>query len=568
MRLPEVFESADNRYRVERYLGEGGSGRVYLVVCQEDSCCYALKVSVDDEVSRVSLYREARILSSVVHPAFPTVREIWEAHGRVCLVMSYIRGRTLQMLMDRKLYQGEKCFEPDEVLSWMMQLAEGLSYLHRHSVIYRDLKPSNVMVTDSGQLGLIDFGAACILGDEMEVGEMGTPGFAPPEQYSHVCGPGPWTDVYGFGALLHFLLTGDYPAEKIFFFREIRLCPKSGRQWPVGESVFRRRQLRIMNQLVLECTAREPEKRRTSWRRISGMLYAASEDASRRRRMFFRRLSIGIAGLSLTVYLSLSAFADYWRSAAYERTLDQVESAESADAESILLNAIGMMPERIDAYQALYDAYMQDGLLSEEEWQQIQKLMRLNREYLKADEAKWVILSYQLGIAVYLQSDAGISKGQAAAWFQNVEESDMEELDLGVYDEWKYIWQKRAVIFRRWSLSEVFDLGNSQKPSAGSTERGAFWTEVHSVLQDDLYPEEPRWELAVYDRILGMMVERAVYDMQSENVSEEEIETVLTEINRRLAEDDGSARQNEKEIILEKEAMLRKRMQMAAEVRQ
>ena len=109
---------------------------------------------------------------------------------------------------------------------------------------------------------------------------------------------------------------------------------------------------------------------------------------------------------------------------------------------------------------------------------------------------------------------------------------------------------------------------NSQKPPAGSTERGLFWTEVHSVLQDDLYPEEPLWELAVYDRILGMMVERAVYDMQSENVSEEEIEAVLTEINRRLAEDDGSARQNEKEIILEKEAMLRKRMQMAAEVRQ
>ena len=374
--------------------------------------------------------------------------------------------------------------------------------------------------------------------------------------------------MYGFGALLHFLLTGDCPVEKIFFFREIRLCPKSGRQWSVGERVFRRGQLRIMNQLVLECTAREPEKRRISWRRISRMLYVASKDASRRRRMFFRRLSIGIAGLFLTFYLSLSAFADYWRSAAYERTLDQAESAESADAESILLNAIGMMPERIDAYQALYDAYMQDGLLSEEEWQQIQKLMRLNREYLKADEAKWVILSYQLGIAVYLQSDAGISKGQAAAWFQNVEEADMEELDLGVYDEWKYIWQKRAVIFRRWSLSEVFDLGNSQKPSAGSTERGLFWTEVHSVLQDDLYPEETRWELAVYDRILGMMVERAVYDMQSENVSEEEIEAVLTEINRRLAEDDGSARQNEKEIILEKEAMLRKRMQMAAEVRQ
>lgn len=567
MRLPEVFESADNRYRVERCLGEGGSGRVYLVVCQEDSCCYALKVSVDDEVSRVSLYREARILSSVVHPAFPIVREIWEAHGRVCLVMSYIRGRTLQMLMNRKLYQGEKCFEPDEVLPWMMQLAEGLSYLHRHSVIYRDLKPSNVMVTDSGQLGLIDFGAACILGDEMEVGEMGTPGFAPPEQYSHVCGPGPWTDVYEFGALLHFLLTGDYPAEKIFSFREIRFCPKSGRQWSVGERVFRRRQLRIMNQLVLECTAREPEMRRTSWRRISRMLYAASEDASRRRRMFFRRLSIGISGISLTVYLSLSAFDNYLKSAAYERTLDQVESAELADAESILLNAIGTMPERIDAYQALNDVYMQDGLLSEEEWQQIQKLMHLNREYLKADEAKWVILSYQLGIAVYLQSDDGISKGQAAVWFQNVEEADMEKLDLGVYDEWKYIWQKRAMIFRRWSLSEVFDLRNSQKPPAGSTEGRLFWTEVHSVLQDDLYLEEPRWELAVYDRILGMMVERTVCDMQSENVSEEEIEAVLTEINRRLAEDDGSARQNEKEIILEKEAMLRKRMQLAAEVR-
>ncbi|MFR6156050.1 MAG: hypothetical protein ACLUI7_02020 [Coprococcus sp.] len=75
-------------------------------------------------------------------------------------------------------------------------------------------------------------------------------------------------------------------------------------------------------------------------------------------------------------------------------------------------------------------------------------------------------------------------------------------------------------------------------------------------MQDDLYPEEPRWELAVYDRILGMMVERAVYDMQSENVSEEEIEAVLTEINRRLAEDDGSARQNEKRDYIGEEAML------------
>ena len=218
MRLPEVFESADNRYRVERYLGEGGSGRVYLVVCQEDNCCYALKVSVDDEVSRVSLYREARILSSLVQSCISYCQGDSGRHMAGLSGDVLYHGRTLQMLMDRKLYQGEKCFEPDEVLSWMMQLAEGLSYLHRHSVIYRDLKPSNVMVTDSGQLGLIDFGAACILGDGMEVGEMGTPGFAPPEQYSHVCGPGPWTDVYGFGALLHFLLTGDCPAEKIFFF--------------------------------------------------------------------------------------------------------------------------------------------------------------------------------------------------------------------------------------------------------------------------------------------------------------------------------------------------------------
>ena len=568
MRLPEVFESADNRYRVERCLGEGGSGRVYLVVCQEDSCFYALKMSSDDEASRASLYREKRILSSVVHPAFPIVREIWEAYDRVYLVMSYIKGRTLQMLMIRQWYRGEKCFEPDEILPWMMQLAECLAYLHMHRIIYGDLKPSNVMITDSGQLALIDFGAACIPGDEMEGGEMGTPGFAPPEQYSHVCGRGPWTDVYGFGALLHFLLTGDYPAEKIFCFSKIRLCPKSGRQWSVWEQAFRRRQMRIMNQLVLECTAREPEKRRISWRRISRMLYVAGEDVFRIRRRIFRQLRIGLSVLSLVIYLSLSAFDSYLRSAVYERALFQVESLKPADSESVLLNAIETMPERMDAYQTLYDFYMQDGVLSEKEWQQMQKLMRMNREYLEVDAAKWVILSYQLGIAVYLQSDAGISKGQAAVWFQNVEEAEMGELDLGVYDERKYVWQKRAGIFRRWSLSPASDLEGNQKRSTDSTERCLFWSEVHSVLQDDLYLEESRWELAVYDRILGMMVERAVYDMQSETVSEEEIETVLTEINSRLGEDDDRDSRKEKAIVLEKEAILRKRMQMAVEVRQ
>lgn len=219
--MPEQFVGIHNGYEVKNILGIGGLGQVYLVRCIEDNRFYALKVSGADELSAAILHREAQLLSVVEHPAFPDVREIWEEDEHVYLVMTYIEGRTLSEIIEEQLHPTGRGFEADDVLPWMIQLAECLEYLAAQRIVYRDLKLSNVMIDENGKVYLVDFGSACYLGEDITVKGMGTPGFAPPEQYSHSCGPGPWTDIYSFGALLHFLLTGDDPSENLFHFRKL-----------------------------------------------------------------------------------------------------------------------------------------------------------------------------------------------------------------------------------------------------------------------------------------------------------------------------------------------------------
>ncbi|HEY73023.1 MAG: hypothetical protein B6I35_00675 [Anaerolineaceae bacterium 4572_32.2] len=219
------------RYRVAQVLGKGGMGAVYLV---EDLALYGKQWALKELLEHFSnqaerkeaieqFQREVQMLVSLNHPNLPEVVNAFESGGRHYLVMEYVEGQTLQELLeatpDRRLPE-------EQALGWCAQICDVLNYLHSHDppVIFRDLKPANVMITPQGQVKLIDFGVARLFDPAKgtDTLKMGTIGYAPPEQYSGQGQTTPRSDVYALGATLYDLLTGDSPEGHPFVFTPIR----------------------------------------------------------------------------------------------------------------------------------------------------------------------------------------------------------------------------------------------------------------------------------------------------------------------------------------------------------
>lgn len=196
------------RYRLERVLGEGASGRVYLARdTKERGAVWAVK-ELDYSALPLSemreaqelFHREAVLLKKLSHPSLPAVVDHFSVEDRDYLVMERVEGPTLESILTER----EEPITEARVWSVGLGLVRTLHYLHHRTppIIYRDLKPANVMVTLGGQVKLVDFGIARVvvpqkLGDTTAYG---TPGYAPPEQYQGRTTPA--SDVYALGVTL------------------------------------------------------------------------------------------------------------------------------------------------------------------------------------------------------------------------------------------------------------------------------------------------------------------------------------------------------------------------------
>jgi serine/threonine protein kinase len=215
------------RYAIDRLVGGGGMGMVYLARDQRlaNRPC-AIKEMVDhfiDQAQRIEaneyFAREADTLAQLKHQAIPAITDRFDDQNRHYLVMEYVEGRNLEEEMAARggpLPEGL-------IIDVARQLCDVLAYLHGHEppVIYRDMKPSNVMLTPKGRVVLIDFGIARLFKGARKGTMIGTLGFAPPEQYQGNVDPR--SDIYSLGATLHFALTGRDP-EKFppFAFPKVR----------------------------------------------------------------------------------------------------------------------------------------------------------------------------------------------------------------------------------------------------------------------------------------------------------------------------------------------------------
>lgn len=229
-----------NRYYIIGEVGTGGFGSVYkatdtqsgdhLVAIKEVKLLGLHPHAIADATN--AFHREVSLLSQLDHPNLPHVYEHFRDGGQLYLVMDFIVGETLEEYQ-RRASKGRLLLS--EVFTIGIQLCTVLCYLHSQQppIIFRDLKPTNIMRTSSGQLFLIDFGIARYFkpGQPKDTMALGSPGYAPPEQYGKKQTT-PRADIYSLGAVLHQLLTTSDPSETPFRFSPLRPKNEQNRSDP------------------------------------------------------------------------------------------------------------------------------------------------------------------------------------------------------------------------------------------------------------------------------------------------------------------------------------------------
>lgn len=209
------------RYQIDRLLGSGGFGAVYLATDERLHRAVAIKVCstsslpAHEALEAARLFQhEALTLARLRHPGLTAIWDYFQEGDHWYLVMEYVPGETLRDLLRR--VGGPLPLA--EALDYARQLCAVLSYLHSQQppIVFRDLKPANVMVTPDGQLKLIDFGIARLFSPDKtaDTAQFGTPGYAPPEQYGGQTEPR--SDIYSLGVLVHQMVTGHHPTGTSF----------------------------------------------------------------------------------------------------------------------------------------------------------------------------------------------------------------------------------------------------------------------------------------------------------------------------------------------------------------
>ena len=275
----EIGSILDGKYKILSEIGRGGMSTVYMAINEKANKTWAVKEVrksgvMDFEAVKQSLIVETDLLKRLRHPNLPTIVDVIEEEDVFLIVMDYVEGNSLRVLLEE---QGS--LPEDYVIEWAKQLLDVLSYLHAQTppIIYRDMKPANIILKPDGNLSLIDFGTAReFKADKNEdTACLGTVGYAAPEQFGGQTDER--TDIYGLGATLYHLLTGHNPSLPPYEIKPIRhINPKLSQG---------------LENILLCATAKDPDQR---YQNAEEFLYAIShveesdERYYKKQRMKFR----------------------------------------------------------------------------------------------------------------------------------------------------------------------------------------------------------------------------------------------------------------------------------------
>lgn len=388
--MTEIGSVIDGKYEILKQIGKGGMSYVYLSMDKRLNKQWAIKEirkrgnSKNDEIVINSLLAEAKMMKMLDHPALPRIVDIIEDNETIYIVMDYIEGESLDKIL---LEYGP---QPEEiVIDWAKQLCDVLGYLHSKRIIYRDMKPANVMLKPEGNLKVIDFGIAREYKEQntADTTVLGTKGYASPEHYG-ARQTDARSDIFTLGMTLHHLLTGVDPRSPDYMYASVR-------QWNPQLSDG-------IEAIIDKCTAISPEDRYQSCAELMYDLEhpdLITKDFKKRQK---RRLGFFIASSAAAAIMLFSGFTCKAVSLKidknnYDSLLSIIESTSLEEKVDSYKKAIEIYPDDTRAYMCILEAYENEGVFGKDENDQFLALYNANRALFDDTSAAVAQLNYKIG---------------------------------------------------------------------------------------------------------------------------------------------------------------------------
>ena len=424
----EIGSVIDGKYKILNQIGKGGMSVVYLAINEAAQKTWAIKEVrkdgvQDSQVVMQGLIAETDMLKRLHHPNLPSIIDVIDRENDFLIVMDYIEGKSLAKNLS------ESGAQPQEyVIEWGKQLCDVLGYLHSRKppIIYRDMKPANVMLKPDGNITLIDFGTAREFKNKGQVEDtyvLGTQGYAAPEQFGGQGETTPRTDIYGLGATLYHLVTGHNPAKPPYEMYPIR-------QWNQNLSEG-------LEQIILKCTKRNPDDRYQS---CSELLYAL-EHYDEIDRTFKRSQRLIFSAFALTVGLSAAMFVTAgvmhnkelgYQNQNYESYYEKAnEDTNKDEFVEDIQNALNIDATKYQSYRLILSKFYANNFENDDDntefakYNDIKNIVEDKKSDLKtADPYNYYEFCYNFGTYIWTSFSTKNSKNGAAyakTWLSYVE---------------------------------------------------------------------------------------------------------------------------------------------------
>lgn len=512
--MAEIGSVIDGKYEILTEIGHGGMSVVYLAMDTHLNKQWAVKEikkrgkAKTDEIVVNSLLAEANLMKRLDHPALPRIVDIIDNGVTIYVVMDYIEGESLDKILS------EFGAQPEElVIGWAKQLCDALSYLHSQKppIIYRDMKPANVMLKPEGNIKIIDFGIAREYKEQnlSDTTVLGTKGYAPPEQYNGQTDAR--SDIYALGMTMHHLLTG--------------VDPRKGEAYaPVR--VYNPELSEGIEIIINKCVQPAAENRYQS---CADLLYDLEHPElitrgyknRQKRKLGIFAVSASLAILTLCAGIICRYEAVKVNNNNYETLISQSAATSLENKISSYKKAIAIYPDRIDGYMKMIEAYEDDGKFGKTENDEFLALYNANKDSLDVTSKEYAELNYKIGMMYfnYYSNDDGSyefsTRVQKAYSFFAV---NYENKDISSQFEYKRI---SDCYYQICSFYKQYILNSTTVEEASKENYETLLNDINVALED-VQDASPYDQLTLYNGTFMLLYDQNV-SMAQVNVSETDV---------------------------------------------